>query len=400
MDAVPVIVEAAKVILAFLNLFFIPGFVISLVFFPRFTDLGLIRRVAYSLILSIGAVIAFLFVDIVLGVGTTPGTISLTLGVLSAFMLVVWLCEIWYLNSSLPVKLNKRFSGGYQEFQIYFSRIINSTRDRFTNTAMARVVWHENVMSERNHINHSYLIDIGEEIDIQQVDENKWNSSDRALLPPPHPGTRYFELFICEYNEDGISLIDDLQVYPVQVTEKSEGINKAHSIQRRMLKIARRIYKKTDTSEIRWIYSHDFHLFGLIHPQDTLGLMVDRVLLKLDEIVISIKNGSRISSHVEVTEKLKDEFDAVPEKSFIIRTGKEVTYTFPDSPVSNYPTESDRRMMHAEIVRNLKAEYVTPETFRRSDRMIAGINIPEKTDIDSLKTFIREMEDDSNYLYE
>jgi len=128
--------------------------------------------------------------------------------------------------------------------------------------------------------------------------------------------------------------------------------------------------------------------------------MVDRVLLKLDEIVISIKNGSRISSHVEVTEKLKDEFDAVPEKSFIIRTGKEVTYTFPDSPVSNYPTESDRRMMHADIVRNLKAEYVTPETFRRSDRMIAGINIPEKTDIDSLKTFIREMEDDSNYLYE
>ena len=400
MDTVPVIVEAARVILAFLNLFFIPGFVISLVFFPRFADLGLIQRLVYSLILSIGAVIAFLFVDIVLGVGTTPGTISLTLGVLSAFMLVVWLCEIWYLNSSLPVKLNKRFSGGYQEFQIYFSRIINSARDRFTNTAMARVVWHENVMSERNHINHSYLIDIGEEIDIQQVDENKWNSSDRALLPPPHPRARYFELYIRENNEDGISLIDDLQVYPVQITKKSEGINEVHSIQRRTLKIARRIYKKTDTSEIRWIYSHDFHLFGLIHPQDTLGLMVDRVLLKLDEIVISIKNGSRISSHVEVTEKLNDEFDAVPEKSFITRTGKGMTSKVPESPVFNYPTETDRRMMHAEIVRNLKADYVTPETFRRSDRMIAGINIPEKTDIDSLKTFIREMEDDGNYLYE
>jgi len=400
MDTVPVIVEAARVILAFLNLFFIPGFVISLVFFPRFADLGLIQRLVYSLILSIGAVIAFLFVDIVLGVGTTPGTISLTLGVLSAFMLVVWLCEIWYLNSSLPVKLNKRFSRGYQALQMYFSRMINSNRDRFVNTAMARVVWHENVMSDRNHINHSYLIDIGEEIDIQQVDENKWNSSDRALLPPPHPGTRYFELFIREYNEDGISLIDDLQVYPVQVTEKSEGINKAHSIQRRTLKIARRIDKKTDTSEIRWIYSHDFHLFVLIHPQDTLGRMVDRVLLKLDEIVISIKNGSRISSHVEVTEKLKDEFDAVPEKSFITRTGKGMTSKVPESPVFNYPTETDRRMMHAEIVRNLKADYVTPETFRRSDRMIAGINIPEKTDIDSLKTFIREMEDDGNYLYE
>ena len=400
MDAVQVVVEAVRVTLTFLNLFFIPGFVISLVFFPRFNDLGHIQRLVYSLILSIGSVIAFLFVDIILGIGTTPGTISLTLGVLSAFMLIVWLCEILYLNSSLPEKLNKRFSRGYQALQMYFSRIINSTRDRFTKTAMTRVVWHENVVSGRNHLDHSYLIDIGEEIDIQQVDENKWNSSDRALLPPPHPRTRYFELFIREYKEDGVSLIDDLLVYPVQVSEKSEDINTAHTIQSRTTKIARRIYKKTDTSEIRWIYSHDFHLLVLIHPQDTLGRMVDRILLKLDEIVTSIKNGSRISSHVEVTEKLKDEFDVLPEKSFITRTSKGKPSKLPESPLFNYPTESDRRMIHAEIVRNLKAEYITPDTFRSSDRMIADIDIPEKTDTDSLKTFIKEMEDDGNFLYE
>ena len=77
---------------------------------------------------------------------------------------------------------------------------------------MTEVIYHEYQKSGRNHIDHSYLIDIGEEIDIQQVMEYKWKVFDSVILKPPPPRTRYFELVINEYAADGSSLIDDLQV--------------------------------------------------------------------------------------------------------------------------------------------------------------------------------------------
>ena len=220
--------------------------------------------------------------------------------------------------AAYPEKVHRRFSAGYQGFRKYFSRFINSRRDRFAETAMTRVVWHENVKSGRNQVDHTYLIDVSEEIEIQQVDEHKWKVSDRALLPPPHPKTHYFELVIREFKEDGVSLIDDLQVYPVLVAGKAGPGQKKN---RGALKIAKRIYEKSDTAEIQWIYSHDFHIFAIIHAEDTLKQMVDRVIAKLDEIVTSIKSGSRISSHIEETQKLKDEFETVLERPRRIPAG-------------------------------------------------------------------------------
>ena len=81
--------------------------------------------------------------------------------------------------------------------------------------------------------------------------------------------------------------------------------------------IKERIYKKTDTAEVQWIYTHDFHLFAILYSEDTLGGMVDRVLLKLDEIASSIHKGSRVPSHVEDTQKLRDEFETVVDKQGI-----------------------------------------------------------------------------------
>jgi hypothetical protein len=398
MDTVTLIVEGFRVIFGFLNLFFVPGFVISLVLYPRFTDLGSIQRLAYSTVLSIGSVISLvLFMDVVLGMNTTSANISLVLGAFSAFMLLIWLCEIWYLSSNLPSKLHQRFSGRFLGLQRYFSRIINARRDRFRKTAMKGVVWHENLRSGRNQIDHTYLIDAGDEIDIQLVDENKLKISNRAMLPPPYPKTRYFELVIREYKEDGLSLIDDIHIYPVQVTGKPEGNQGSLGIKPGTLKISRRLYKKADISEVQWIYSHDFHIFAIIHSQDTLGQMVDRVLSKLDEIVTSIKSGSRVSSHMEETQKLKDEFEIVLEKPRILPGRATVKHT--NVPILTPSIEDDRRKLQADIVRDLKVHHVTPETFRNSDRMITDIKIPEKTDVDKLKSSIREIQDD-NWLYE
>jgi hypothetical protein len=419
MDSVTIIVEGLRAVLVFLNLFFITGLAISLAFFPRFTDMGLLKRLGWSVILSIGTVIAsVLFMDFVLGVSATPQNISLGLGLFSMILLVVWFFEVWYLISSLPEKLHRTFSGRFLPFRKYFSRLINSRKDQFAKTSMTRVIWHESTRTGINHIDHTYLIDIREAIDIQQVDETKGKVAEPSLMPPPYPRTWYFELVIREFNDGNVSLIDDLQLYPVLVIRKPALTLLGQRIRRGSLKIAERIYRKTDTEEIQWIYSHDFHLFSILYSEDTLVQMVDRVLLKLDEIATSIKKGSRVSSHLEETQKLKGEFEVVLEKppKAPVREPTQVprreprrtplTPTIREEPVkygtytaSAKPIEDDRRELQAEIVRNLKVHHVTPETFRKSDRMILDIKIPETIGVDKILSSIRELEGE-DWLYE
>jgi uncharacterized membrane protein len=48
MDTITVILESLRVIIGFLLLLFIPGFALSLVIFPRFSDIGIVERLAYS----------------------------------------------------------------------------------------------------------------------------------------------------------------------------------------------------------------------------------------------------------------------------------------------------------------------------------------------------------------
>jgi hypothetical protein len=406
MDSVTIIMEGLRTALVFFNLFFVTGLAVSLAFFPRFTDMGLVKRLVWSIVLSIGAVIAsVLFMDFVLGVNATPQNISLGLGLFSMILLIVWFFEVWYLISSLPEKLHRTFSGRFLPLRKYFSRFMNLRQDQFARTAMTRVIWHESTRTGLNHIDHTYLIDVKEAMNILLVDETKWKVSESSLLPPPHPRTWYFELMIREFNDGNVSLIDDLQLYPVLVIRKPDLTLLGYRIRHGALKIAERIYKKTDTAEIQWIYSHDFHLFAILYSDDTLGQMVDRVLLKLDEIAVSIKKGSRVSSHLEETQNLKDEFEVSLEKP-----RKEVPKApaprITEEPVKYgaykafaKPVESDRRELQADIVRNLKVHHVTPETFRKSDRMILDIKIPETIGIDKILASIRELEDE-DWLYE
>ena len=253
--------------------------------------------------------------------------------------------------------------------------------------------------SGRNHADHFYLIDIGKEIDIQRIDENKWKISENCLVPPPHPRTQYFELFIRVFMEDGTSLVDDVEVYPVHVTRKPDRTFMGIRIHRSSLKITGRIYEKTDTSEIQWIYTHDFHFYAILYSQDDLAQMVDRVLVKLDEIATSIQKGSRIPSHVELTQKLKDEFAIVPKTVRRIPEVPKFPVTYQRPRIIELPAESDRRALQAEIVRDLKVDQLTPATFRTDDRMIESIKIPDKTDVDTIKASLKEMEDD-DWMYE
>jgi hypothetical protein len=413
------------------------------------------ERLAGATILGMIIVIAsILFMDNVLGVDATFGNIALGLGLFSTMLFVVWFCEMVYLSSDVPEKVHRTFSGRFLPFRKRVSRFMNGRRDRFTPTAMTRVIWHENIRVDSDHIDHSYLIDVKEPIEIQQVDENKWKVSEPSLMPPPYPKTWYFELVIREFNEDGVSLIDDLQIYPVHVTRKPDLTLLGHRIRPGAITITDRMYNKTDSAEIQWIYSHDFHLFPILYSQDTLARMVDRVLEKLDEIATSIKKGSRVTSHLENTQKLKDEFDVVirdtvvREKPHIIPTimppevpaitptvtPPEVPAITPTIPPPKAPTipparipakgtgrkptitevpiqsgaayqaaakpiESSRQELQATIVRDLKVTHITPETFRRfDDRKILDIKIPENIGTKILDS-IRDLNDE-DWLYD
>jgi hypothetical protein len=165
-----------------------------------------------------------------------------------------------------------------------------------------------------NFVSHSYLLDVADEIDIQQVVENKVKGTESFILESPYPKTRYFELILLEHDEGPFSLVDDLQIYPVHITTKSDSKSPGTTLQRDTLLITERIYTKTSTEEVQWIYSHDFHIFAFIHAEDTLSQMVDRILGILDEIVIAAKSGVRFTLSAEDRQRLRAPFDAVSEK--------------------------------------------------------------------------------------
>jgi hypothetical protein len=315
METVPVILGILRIILAFLLLVVIPGFVISLVIFPRLNDMSYLDRLVYTAVLGITSAIAFVvFIDLMPGLELSLENLTIIASVFSAGALIVWLCERWYLNRQLKTSPGPQISEDSPDHQRYYSREINAAKDQFRQDTRTIVVYHESErLSGMNFISHSFLLDVGEEIDIQQVVENKGKGTE-SFPDSPYPKTRYFELILLEHDEGPFSLVDDLQIYPVHVTTKSDLKSSGTTLQRDSLLITERIYSKTSTEEVQWIYSHDFHILAFLHAEDTLARMVDRVLGILDEIVIAAKSGVRFTPSAEDRQRLRAPFDAVSEE--------------------------------------------------------------------------------------
>ena len=251
------------------------------------------------------------------------------------------------------------------------------------------VVYHTIQQDGENHFDHTYLLDVGKEIGIQQVIENKARASDIELVEPPHPVTRYFELEIREYREaGGLSLVDDLQIYPVLVDKKPDIRFRNYVIKRRAATITKRLYAKEGSLETQWIYSHDFHLFAIIHSEDTLDQMVDRIIAKLGEIVTSIHKGSRVSSHLEVTQMLRDAYDTVMEEPPTVTPDLEATGVSTEASVQQdeimqrpedwYGPEREEITGHPEVAYGSASEETLKPPVIIPDRSpIKGVGRPE-----------------------
>jgi len=84
----------AKVLLNLAFLMFIPGFAVSLVFYPYLSDITVFERVVFSGVASIATtLVALLLLDVGLGVETGPGITLLTLIIISVAALFLWRLE-------------------------------------------------------------------------------------------------------------------------------------------------------------------------------------------------------------------------------------------------------------------------------------------------------------------
>jgi uncharacterized membrane protein len=98
-DIIGILVGFFRAVFGFLFLLFIPGFAISFALYPRLPDISILTRFALSFVVSIGAVMAsVLFLDLVLGIDTTPFSSFLVALVISVAATVIWGIELFVLS--------------------------------------------------------------------------------------------------------------------------------------------------------------------------------------------------------------------------------------------------------------------------------------------------------------
>jgi hypothetical protein len=123
--------------------------------------------------------------------------------------------------------------------------------------------------------------------------------------------------------------------------------------------------------------------------------MVDRIIAKLHEIVTSVHRGSPVSSHLEVTQMLREAFDTVMEQPEPDESAQHSAGQIPAEQKAG-----DRRILQKEILRHLNIFGITPDSFGGSKKGIEKIKIPEKSDVDKKLKEEEEEVRDLTWLFE
>jgi len=264
---------------------------------------------------------------------------------------------------------------------------------------VAEIIRHEIHKADKNHIHHSYLVDVGSEIEIQQVLEYKWKVFDSLVLSPPHPKTRFFEIALQEYRKDGIASVEDLEVCPVLAEKKSDLKILGLVLRKGPWQITEWLYKKANNTETVWIYTDDFHIFAITHAQDSPEVMVGQVATKIDEIAQSIKKGYRVYSHMENQQKRREAFDAAVEGESGITINKTAILKHPEYQLIAQLNGDDSGRIQEVILQELIALGVTMDMCGGKNPSGLKTAIPTGRDITPEMTRIEELEDLS-WLYE
>ena len=176
---------------------------------------------------------------------------------------------------------------------------------------MTGVVFHKTMRTSWRQRCHSYLIDVGTGIEIQQIEVTDDLFENRTLVPP-FPVTRYFEVEIDESRRNGKKIAVFKSIVPVIAHRKPDWHILKFRIRRGGWTITERLQKKTPMGEVQWIYTDDFNILFLSsggrHDTD---MLVSLITGKLNTITRSILDGSRIPSEFENQLSCRNAFDTM-----------------------------------------------------------------------------------------
>ncbi|MHC1585705.1 MAG: DUF1616 domain-containing protein [Candidatus Syntropharchaeia archaeon] len=86
--------ELFRIVFGLILIFFLPGYALSFVIFPKKKEITLLERIALSFGLSMASVLlTVLFIDLALGIPTTPKNIAISILSITVVALVIWTFE-------------------------------------------------------------------------------------------------------------------------------------------------------------------------------------------------------------------------------------------------------------------------------------------------------------------
>jgi hypothetical protein len=163
---------------------------------------------------------------------------------------------------------------------------------------MTGIVYHKSRRVNWHISRHTYLVDVGSEIVVPQMEVS--DLYEDQMLDPPFPETRFFEIEIEEVRKTGTRIFAFQNIYPVHAKKKPDWHILKFRIRRGSWSITERIQARTPQGISQWIYTDDFNILflssgGRHDPEMLLSLITG----KLDCIAQSICAGTRIPSEFE-----------------------------------------------------------------------------------------------------
>lgn len=276
-------------------------------------------------------------------------------------------------------------------WQFSFARRVFFLQD--VGDLMTTTLSHTVMRTDRNQRTHTYLVDLGYDIDIHQVMEYRHDVFESIVLGPPYPETRYFEISITESKKRSGSGIKDLDVYPVTAKKNSDFRIWGFCIRPGKWAITGRLFRKGTTTAIQWVYTDDFNIFAITQAQDEPEQVAVQVIEKIEDIARSIKAQSPIVSHAENQKMRRDVFNTVLEKQ---RWTDRIT-----SPaLCNVDNDTGTHwQMQESILKDFVARSSREDYFGGPATSKADINIPKNADISREMAEVDDL-DDISWLFE
>lgn len=163
---------------------------------------------------------------------------------------------------------------------------------------MSGIVSHTSRRTGWHSTCHTYIVDIGDAIEIQQI--VVMDPQSKHLLNEPVLPTRYFEVEIDEIRNGSTKTGAFRNIWPVRAHRRPDWHILRFRIRRGRWMVTERIHSSTPTGDVQWLYTDDFNLLfvasGGRHDAEAL---MNLIAGKLDAIAKSIRAGSRIPSEFE-----------------------------------------------------------------------------------------------------